>query len=65
MHQTDTGETEAPQNDTPDPVPAHTPDNPVDTVSGPPSGMDPSVMFIPQHHQLYQVSFPHLSLDQP
>jgi len=64
-HQTDTGETEAPQNDTPDPAPAHTPHNPADTVSGPPSRMDPSVTLIPQQHQLYQVSFPHLFLDQP
>ena len=37
-HQTDIGEAEAPQNDTPNPAPAHTPDNPADTVSGPPSG---------------------------
>jgi len=64
-HQTNTGEAEAPQNDTPDPAPAHTPDNPADTVSGPPSGMDPSVTLIPQQHQCYQVLFPHLSLDQP
>jgi len=56
-HQTDTGEAKAPQNDTSDPAPAHTPHNPADTVSGPPSGMDPSVTLIPQQH--------HLSLDQP
>jgi len=64
-HQTDTGEAEAPQNDTPDPVSAHTPHNPADTVSSPPSGMDPFVTLVPQQHQLYQVSFSHLSLDQP
>ena len=37
-HQTDTGEAKAPKNDTPDHAPAHTPDNPADTMSGPPSG---------------------------
>jgi len=36
----DTREAEAPHNDTHDPAPAHTPDNPADIVSGPPSGMD-------------------------
>jgi len=47
-HQTDTGEAEAPQNDTPDPASAHTLDNPADTVSGLSSGMDPSMTLIPQ-----------------
>ena len=51
-HQNDTGEAEAPQNDTPDHTPAHTPDNLTDTMSGPPSRMDPSVTLTPLQHQL-------------
>jgi len=51
-HQSDTGEAEVPQNDTPDPAPAHTLDNPADTVLDPPSGMDPSVTWTPLQHQL-------------
>jgi len=58
MHQTDTSEAEAPQNDTPDPAPVHTPHNPAVTVSGPPSGMEQYMTLILQQHQLYQVSFP-------
>jgi len=49
-HQTDTGEVEALQNDTPNLVAADTPDNPADTALGPPSVIDPSeTMILPQH----------------
>ena len=42
---------EAPRNK-PDFAPANTPRNDADNVSGPPSGMDPSVTMRPQQHQL-------------
>jgi len=37
----------------------------VDTVSSPPSGMDPFATMIPLQHQSYQISCVHLFLDQP
>jgi len=57
MHQNDI--VEAPHNK-PDFGYADTPHNVVATVSGPPSGIDPSGMMILPQHQLYQVSCPPL-----
>jgi len=57
--------------DTPPDIEADTPppnnvaDTRRDIVSGPPTGMDPSVTLIPPQHQPYEVSCPDLSLDQP
>ena len=52
--------------DTPTPH-THAPDNAAHagTVSGPPSGMDPSVMSIPPATLTLQVSCPPLSFDRP